>query len=306
MTKKIKIIGLFLFVVLLSACVKDGEDLCPPEPRSLTGSAIIHVYAEKFRNKSQNPLDDREAVFTDRITHLRYFVYKNNELHDEGIIDKFPKAAPSSYTFSLSDLEKGEYKMVLIANSAKKSLTGLAAKSANLLLTFPGCLDNEDYFTAVFPFSIKDDRNTEYEVGLMRTNGVIRYTFNNMPEEVSDIEVIMKNVYLEKWIDGDYKNICEANMKYLITPRKKQAWIDGEYVIGTFPTPTNEFSAFHINLYRNGEPEPYMSRMVTEDLSVLRNQLIDIAVTFNNGELDFIVDLDSDWDGSSSGSVEIE
>lgn len=303
---KIRIIAILLSIAFFSACVKDGEDLCPPEPKDLTGNAIIHVYAEKFRNKSQNPLDDRVDNFGEVISHLRYFIYKNGELFDEGIIDKFPKADLDRHTFTISDLEYGEYKMVLVANSIRERLTGVAAKSANLLLTFPGCLDNEDYFTAVFPFSIKDDRNTEYDVGLLRTNGVIRYTFNNMPAEVSDIEVVMKNVYLEKWIDGEYKNVCDANMKYTIIPLKRQTVTD-DYIIGTFPTPANEYSAFHINLYQKGETEPYMSRMVAEDLSVIRNQLLDITVTFNNGELDFIIDLDSDWDGTSSGgSVVIE
>ena len=54
-------------------------------------------------------------------------------------------------------------------------------------------------------------------------------------------------------------------------------------------------------MYKERESTPHISQMITDDLVVRRNQLLDIAVTFNDGYLSFEIDLNSDWDGSSSG-----
>lgn len=295
MANKIKILGLLSLIVLFSACVKDGEDLCPP-----AGSVNINFFVEKFRNKSENPLDDREDDFSSRVNHLRYFIYKNGELYNQGIIDKFPKASIPSYTFQFRGLEYGSYNMVVVANSTREALSGEPINADNLLLTYPGCLDTEDYFTAVFPFDVESDEIKEYEVGLMRTHGVIRYTFKNMPDNITDMEIVMKNVSSKKWVTGDYGTAYEAARSYQIIPLTKQATSE-DYIMGTFPTLSDGQSTYYLNLYRERETTPYISQMITDDLIVRRNQLLDIAVTFNDGYISFEIDLDSDWGGSSSG-----
>jgi len=288
------IIGLLFITLILSGCVKDGLDECPD------GSVKMHLYVEKFRNKSQNPLDDYENNFNDIVGHLRYYLYKDNELKEQGLIDQFTKASGPSYILDFQDMEYGEYKMIIVANCTKTALSGDAAIADNLVLTFPGCADTEDFFTAVFPFTVNSNENSEYNVGLLRTHGVLRYTFINMPSDITDIEVVMQNVSSEKWVTGDYKNACEASQKYIIMPLAKQATTE-EYVIGTFPTLSGEKSAYYLQMYRNNEKVPYTRHLITDTLTVTRNQLLDIAVTFNNGELSFDIDLDSKWDGSSSG-----
>jgi len=295
MIRNIKIIiGLFLLTLILQSCVKDGMDECPE------GDVRIHLFVEKFRNKSQNPLDDYENNFNDVVGQLRYYLYKDKVLKEQGIIDNFTKAATPSYTFNLSALEYGDYNMVIVANSTKTALSGDAAIADNLVLTYPGCADTEDYFTAVFPFKVNSNEVTEYNVGLLRTHGVIRYTFNNMPSDISDIEVVMQNVSSEKWVTGDYKKVYEASQKYVIIPLEKKAATD-DYVIGTFPSLTGQKSAYYLQMYRNNEVTPYMRHLITDTLTVTRNQLLDIAVTFNRGEISFEIDLDSKWDGSSDG-----
>ena len=295
MANNIKIIGLLLLIVFFSGCVKDGEDPCPP-----AGSVKIDFFVEKFRNQSENPLDDREEDFFSRVNHLRYFIYKDDELYDQGIINNFAKATSPSYSFQFTELDYGNYNMVVIANCTKDALSGDPVDASNLLLTFPGCADTEDFFTAVFPFSIESDEVKEYEVGLMRTHGVIRYTFKNMPDDITDMEIVMKNVSQEKWVTGDYMTTCEASRSYIVIPLGKQAITD-DYIMGTFPTLTNERSTYYLNLYKERSTTPYISQMITDDLIVKRNQLLDIAVTFNDGYLSFEIDLDSDWGGSSSG-----
>lgn len=294
MINKIKITGLLLLIAVLSGCVKDGLDVCPE------GSVKLNLFVEKFRNKSQNPLDDYEDNFNDRVGHLRYYLYRDGKLNREGIIDKFAKASGPSYTFDFQNLEYGSYNMVIVANSTKAALSGDQSVADNLLLTYPGVLDTEDYFTAVFPFEVKSNNVAEYDVGLLRTHGVIRYTFKNMPDDISDIEMVMRNVSSEKWVTGDYKNACEAASRYVIVPLAKQATDDG-YVVSTFPSLAGSRSAYYLNVYRNREVEPYLNQLVTDTLTVTRNQLLDIAVTFNKGGLSFEIDLDSEWDGSSSG-----
>lgn len=295
MTNYIKILGLLLLTVLFSGCVKDGEDPCPP-----AGSVKIDFFVEKFRNKSENPLDDREEDFYSRVNHLRYFIYKEGELYDHGILNNFARVVSPSYSFQFTELDYGDYNMVVVANCTKEALTGDPSNADNLLLTFPGCADTEDYFTAVFPFSVESDEQKKYEVGLLRTHGVIRYTFKNMPDHITDMEIVIKNVSQEKWVTGDYKTTYEASRQYIVVPLDKKIAND-DYIMGTFPTLTNEKSAYYLNLYREREATPYISQMITDDIIVRRNQLLDIAVTFNDGYLSFEIDLDSDWDGSSSG-----
>lgn len=291
---------LLITTVVISGCVKDGLDECPE------GNVRLHFFVEKFQNKSQNPLDARELNFYDRVTHLRYFLYKDNILKEQGVMDKFAKTSGASYDFDLQNLEYGNYKMVVVANCSKTALTGDPAVVENLLLTFPGCLDTEDYLTAVFPFTVNSNAVTDYDVGLLRAHGVIRYTFKNMPSDVSDIEVVMKNVSNQKWITGDYENACQANRKYTLIPLKKQA-SNEDYVIGTFPTLPGEQSAYYLNVYRNNESEPYVQHLVSDDLTVTRNQLLDIAVTFNDGGISFEISFNSDWDGSRpGGETELE
>lgn len=296
MINKMKIAGIVLLLAIVSGCVRSGMDECPD------GNVRLNIFVEKFRNKSQNPLDDYEENFTGRVGHLRYFLYKDGVLvGKENVISQFTKAGGPSFPLDLVDLEYGKYNVVIVGNSTKTAFSGDPVLADNLLLTFPGCAETEDFFTAVFPFEVRSNDKKEYQVGLLRTQGVIRYTFKNMPSDISDIEVVMKNVSNEKWITGDYKNACEASQKYVIIPLTKQNLAEGDYVIATFPSLQGELSAYHLNMYRNNEETPYMRQMITDTLTVTRNQLLDIAVTFNEGKLDFEIDLDSEWDGSLPG-----
>lgn len=297
MINNLKNIAFLCLIVILSGCIKDGEELCLPEPK-----VRLHFFAEKFRNASQNPLDDKEAKFCDRINHLRYFLYKENQLIEEKVVDNFANKDINCFVLEYDKLEYGNYKVVMVGNTVNTSLKGDPANADNLHLVFPGCHNTEDFFTAVFPFTVNSDETKEYEVGLLRAQGVIRYTFHNLPSDVSEVEVIMKNVGSEKWITGAYAKACEADYKFVMNSSLR-AITDGDYVIGTFPTPTNEKSVYHMNLYRKGDTEPYFSQMISDTLTVVRNQLLEIATTFSEGNVSFEVILDSDWDGSLPGGI---
>lgn len=300
MIRNLKNITFFCLIIVLSGCdIKDGEELCPPEPK-----VTLHFFAEKFRNASQNPLDDREEKFCDRISYLRYFLYKENQLIEEKVIDNFDNKDSNCFSLMYDDLGYGNYKAVVVANTVNTSLTGDPANADNLYLTYPGTMNTEDYFTAVFPFTVNSDEAKEYEVGLLRAHGVVLYTFNNLPSDITGVEVVMTNVHNEKWVTGDYKKACEANRTFVMTSALRVD-MDNDFFIGTFPTPVNERSAYQMNLYRNGEEAPYFSQVISDTLTVVRNQLLEIATTFNDGNVSFEVILDSDWEGSLPGGIGI-
>lgn len=295
MANNIKIAGVLLLIILFSSCVRDGEDVCPP-----IGTVRVDLFVEKFRNQSENPLDDREDIFHERINHLNYFIYKDEILYDQGIINELPQVSDPSYSFLFSGLDYGNYNMVIVANCTQAVLCGDPVVADNLFLNFPGCENSEDFFTAVFPFSVEADEVKEYEVGLMRIHGIIRSTFKNLPNNITDVEIIIGNVSQESWLTGGYRTTCDASRKYTVNPQRKQA-IDMSYIMGIFPTLENEKSVYSLNMYKDGETTPYISQIITDDINIKRNQLLDITVTFNDGYLSFEIDMDSDWDGSSPG-----
>jgi len=293
-----KTIVMFLGVISLTGCIKDGMEECPPEPK-----IVLEFYAEKFQNKSQNALDDREEKFCDRIKHVRYYLYKDNKLIEDRIVDKFESTVGNCFTLEFNDLAQGQYQMVVIGNSTRNALTGDPVNPANLVITYPGSNDTEDFFTATFPFTVTNE-SKKYEIGLYRAHGVIRYHFINMPDDLAGVQVRMSNVGSEKWVTSDYKNVVDATHRFTFTQSATRADIeDNALVIGTFPTPQNEFSEYHINLYREGEDNPYLSRMIADTLGVIRNQLIDIVTTFNDGNVGFEIYMDNEWDGSLWGGI---
>lgn len=309
MIGKIKIIGLLFLAMLAYSCVEDGEDPCPPEPvpAITTGDARLNLYVERFQNPSQDPLNDVEPNFSERITHLRYFLYSNAtqtregdySLVDEKIITTVQSNNQDFYPLEFNELPAGDYKLVIVGNCIKTILQGDKINADNLYLIFPGCADTEDFFSTTYSFTVNPDEVKTAKVGLLRMHGVVRYAFNNLPEDVTHVEVIMENVSNEKWITGDYKEACKANLRYAMIPVSRANSED--YVMGSFPTLTDGRSTLHVNLYKTDGDDIYLTHMVSDELTVVRNQLLDVTLNYNKGDITFEVTLDNKWDGSSSG-----
>jgi hypothetical protein len=291
--------ALALIVLLATSCIRQGEDPCP------TGAARLHLYVEKFRNRSQDPLSDREPVFSARVGHLRYYLYHEEELrHPERIVDLFPDETSPCYDIDLTGLDYGDYRIVIVANSTRAALGGDPVSAHNLVITYPGVADTEDFFTAVFDFRVSEEAVRDYEIGLLRTQGVVRYTFRNMPQDVSAFEIVMENVATQKWVTGDYMLPYQALRRYdLVVPltRQSAAGDTEAYVIGTFPTLADEHTTYTLRLYAGGEQTPFRTQRIVDNLRVERNQLLDITTIFNQGDISFLINVDSDWDGSTPG-----
>lgn len=288
-------IPLLLSVLLLtSSCITEGEELCP------TGDVRLHLYAEKFQNRSQNPLDAKEEKFCDRVSHLRYFLYKGDILSQEGIVSEFNDKDINCYSLDFDNLDYGEYQVLLVCNSSKKALLGDAKKAEDLYLAYPGSTETEDFFTAFFSFNVNSEEKKEYDIGLLRAQGIIRYSFVNMPSDVTKMQIVMENVAGEKWITGDYKNIYRNTQDYTITKPLRDSETNA-YVIGTFPTVVNEKSSYFLSLFREGEEEPFISELITDQVDIIRNQLIDITAIFKDGKIDCLIQLNNEWDGWNPG-----
>ena len=293
MIRKIRISGILLVTIILSSCIKDGVNECPE------GNVKIHFYAERFQNESQDPLADKELVFNERIDHLHYYLYKNGSLLREATIDNTSQLNSGCYSLDLAQLEYGNYQLVTIANCRKNSLTGNPADPSNLVLVYPGSADTEDFFTSVLKFNVSSEETKEYEAGLSRVHGVIRYKFENMPENADRVEIIMENMSGEKWITGEYKKACNTTHLFYKLRNAKEDNENG-YVIGTFPTLDNDYATYYLNIYKEGENEPSFREMISNKITITRNQLVEIKTTFANGSFSFEINLDSKWDGSSS------
>lgn len=293
MTKNLSIVGILLLLMTFSSCVKDGVDECP------TGQVRLNFYAERFRNRFEDPLADREDKFCAVVNHLRYFLYKDGALFRQEIIPNFDDKDINCYTLSLNDLEYGDYQIVVVGNSTGIALTGDPVNPANLRIGYPGFADTEDYFTTSYPFSVSSPETKSYDVGMSRVHGVVRYSFRNMPADVSNFSVAMENVSMSKWVIGEYEEIGRAfNTFVFSSPTTRQASPNEEYVIGTFPTLSDQRSAYHLSLFRQGETEPYITHLVGDTFNIRRNQLLDITTIFEDGNIRFEVNMDSDWDGS--------
>ena len=116
------------------------------------GRVQLNYYAESFRSRSLDPLEEIEAVCSDRITNIQYFLYRNATLYNQGTISNLLKSskageASNRYTFNFSDLDFGEYEMIIVANCTGKGFKGDPINNSNLLLSYLSADDTEDYFS---------------------------------------------------------------------------------------------------------------------------------------------------------------
>jgi len=256
---------------------------------------------ERFRNPSvDNALHDTEPNFCDRVDHLQYYLYDvSGSLVREGTISQFAGYEKGSYPLVFNDLEEGEYAIVLIGNTSDESLEGSCEKMDNLSIYYKGCGQTRDYFANVYRFQNDFEQAQTFEVGLFRIHGVVQYTFKNVPSFVDAIEIEMNQVGGRKWVNGSYEESRSLNQKHAVGSSLTAK--DPEFMTGMFPTLPNLKSAYTVHLYRSGESTPFYSQLVRDDLTVVRNQLLSIDVSFHDGLLGFDVTLDNTWNGSSDG-----
>ncbi len=285
---------LFLSILLFAGCIRETLDPCP------MGDVKIKIYVEKFQSVTHNYQVDMEASFNTRINDLHYLLFKDDVLLEEGrITDTSPYVSPY-FTFEREGLPFGDYCLALVSND--DAYVGGNSPS-ELFLTYAGVDGAKDYFSTCFRFTVDCDCQTEYNTYLERTHGVIRYTFRNVPQSMSGIEMTMTNLGNTKMVDGDYSGKTDVTKRIPVGDWKRAVAEEEDItvVVGTFPTTQGERSAYKLKLFRNGEEEPWYNETVTDTLTVRRNQLLDIATRFTGDTPSFEVLLNTTWGGSTSG-----
>lgn len=285
---------LLLSIILFAGCIRETLDPCP------TGDIKVNIYVEKFQAVTHDYGTDMEASFNTRIKDVHYCLFKDNALIEEGrIMDCTAFVAPP-YTFERKGLDFGDYCLILVSNCS--AFIGGNAPT-DLFFNYGGVNNKEDHFAVCFPFRIDCDCQSEYNAYMERAHGVIRYTFSDIPADLSGIEITITNVGNKKIIDGEYTGQIEVVKFIPVTPNTRANNKENSLtaVLGTFPTATGLQSAYRIRLFKNGENEPYYNETVTDKLTIQRNQLLDIMTRFTGDIPSFEIRLDTKWDGSNSG-----
>lgn len=283
-----------LSIILFVGCVHETLDPCP------SGDVKINIYVEKFQAVTHDYQTDMEVSFNTRIKNIHYFLFKDNALAEEGRIPDCTTYVASPYTFQRKGLAFGDYCLALVSNCS--TYVGGNAPT-DLFFTYAGVENKEDYFAVCFPFRIDCDCPSEYNAYMERAHGVIRYTFSDIPEDLTGIEMTMTNLGNKKMIDGDYSGQMEVT-KFIPIEKLMRAANEDEdisVVLGTFPTTVGMRSVYRLSLYRNGETEPSYNETVTDTLTIRRNQLLDISTRFTGDIPSFEIRVNTTWDGTNSG-----
>lgn len=287
----------FALLGLLTAvsCIEEDLDACPPEG----GSVTVAVHVEKFMTRPPYGPSDLEERFAQRIHSLRYLLYDDRRLIEQGELEPIRSADDGSYLFRHDPLPFGTYRLALVANAAPDMMSGTTESAEHRFIDYQGPDDGDDHFHACLPFEVTCPCSNEFETVLQRVHGVTRFRFENVPAELSAIEVSLDNVGERIPLSGEPDRACEAVKR--VRPADLKARNGGSFTLGTFSTLPGKRSSWRIKLYAQDDATPVYERLVTDTLRIERNQLLDLSVRFNDTQIEFWVDVDPSWDGSNDG-----
>lgn len=289
---------ILLISLFFTGCIKEDLEECP------AGDVRVNIYVEKFQARPSDGAAGREAVFNKRIDHLRYLLYKEGQLMSEGVLADGLQCRDSAYVFRLPKLGWGRYQLIMAANCEDLTLAGDADK---LLVAYPGVDKGKDYLTFSLPFTVDCNCELQYTACLSRMHGVVRYLFEGVPANVKVIEMRMTHLGNQCAIGGKYDGDNEVTKRVEIdklSPSDADSLSKTNrlsVVVGSFPTTTGKRSAYHLTLYEDPASSPWMQEMISDTLTVERNQLLEILTRFDQGRPSFEVHVDTRWDGSLDG-----
>lgn len=290
-----KWIYILLIGGILSGCIKEDLEPCP------AGDVRIKLYVEKFQADPADAFAEAEPRFGDRVDQLRYYLYKDGVVMEQGLLSDCSTCRDSAYVFRRTGLGFGNYKLVLVANCENGALTG---DPSDWLIVYPGVDQTDDYLTASFPFTVDCNCELSFRTLLERMHGVIRYSFEQVPSDITALEMKMTSVGSRKHLEGDYEEVTDITKRVDLPTGGGAERLD--VVVGAFPTPAGLHSGYYLSLYRKGQTTPAYADMITDTLTVVRNQLLEIKTRFNHLTPSFEVNVDTRWDGSlPAGGVEV-
>lgn len=290
---------------LLSAvsCIKEDLDACPPEG----GSVAVTIRVEKFRTRPPYAPEDLEENVAARIHSLNYMLYANGRLLEQGRLDDMQAAEGNTYVYRHDPLPFGAYRLVFVANVTARMMTGNPDAPENYYIVYQGEGKGDDHLRADLPFEVTCPCSNAFETVLQRVHGVTRFRFEQIPPEITSIEVSLDEVGQRTPLAGEPDLPCTVAKRVALADWASRT--DGAFTLGTFSTLPGARTSWRLKLYAGDETVPVYDRMVTDTLRIERNQLLELTTRFKEddfrGDIDFSVDVDTDWDGSNEGGGEV-
>lgn len=297
--KRLPYIPLALLCLLGAAsCIEEDLDACPPAG----GNVAVTLRAEKFRARPPYAPDELEEDFAARIHSLDYLLYADGRLIEQGRL--YPVASQGgSYLFRHDTLPFGSYRLAIAANVSPGMMTGSMDAPELYCIAYQGVRNTADHFRADLPFDVTCPVRNEFDAVLLRVHGVTRFRFENLPEEITAVEVSLDNVGERMPLCGDPDQSCAVTERVPAASLRTRA--QGSFTLGTFSTLPGVRSSWRLKLYGEDPAEPLYDRLVTDTLRIECNQLIDLTARFSGPDftdgIQFAVDVDTSWDGSNEG-----
>lgn len=282
-----KLIYLLVMGGLLAGCIREDLEPCPES------EVRIKLYVEKFQADPDASFASAEPHFNSRIEQLRYYLYKEGKVIEQGQLPDCTACTDSAYVFYRHGLEFGDYKLVVIGNGEGGAFT---SDPDHLVATYPGVEQTKDFFTASLPFTVNCACPLSYQGLLERMHGVVLGSFGQLPPEITGLEIKMANVGTRKPMEGAYEGSGELTKRVDLTAYDSSKEVN--VVIGAFPTAGNQPSSYYLSLYKNGADTPAYQFLVTDTLRVIRNQLVEVKMHFHAMNPSFEVNVDTKWEGS--------
>lgn len=295
---KTKLTGIILLLFSLSGCVKETLDKCPE------GNISIQVYAEKFRTNSEAPTQDSEPQIDLRIHTLYCVLYKDDVYVSDTFIDNLSTSNASYYPIDFNKLPFGNYKLMLIGNAPAAALQGDYHQWGDLKLLYSAPDHTNDLFAALLPFTVDCNCTTHLQTKLRRLLGVVKCEFKNLPQEVSEVEVILHHVNSRLEKGGAYTQPTSISKRVATGNPSSSDPLD--ILLGTFPPDPSTPAAYELKLYTPGKEAPFFSQIISERIPIYRNQLTELITEISDGKIHFMIRLDTAWDDYiDGGEIEI-
>lgn len=296
---KTRIAGILMLFLSLTACVKETLDKCPE------GNVRINLYAEKFQTNSSGATENSEEVFNKRIQYLHCILFKDNTYVLDTVIPDLSGMEGGFYTLFFPSLDFGDYQLVTLGNCPPDGVSGDLRTPGGLTLLYQGVDQTEDLFASALNFTVDCDCVQEFETKLRRLQGVVRCKITNIPDAATEAEVILHGVNSKLGKGGLYSTNIDVSRRIPVERLNRSNTKDLDIILGTFPTSSQQPASYELKLYNSGHAVMF-DQVMTTQVNVIRNQLVELVTDFSDGTLHFEIIVDGKWeDYVNGGEIEV-
>lgn len=278
-------------LLLLTSCWKEDLKNC------WMGDVTFSIVAEKFQQPATEQGQLEENLLR-RISSVRYYLYKDKELLQSGVINDATDLGASFYPLSFHKLAYGNYSLALAANTEEEELNnGDTPKELNI--NYPGIQQTKDYFTACYDFTVDCECGLNDFIILRRIQGVTHFKLEKLPPNIHEIEVEVNQIAASCQVDTTYRGVMMADYHFKVADVTDT---DGNVslAIGTFPTVQGTTTSVTLKFYADVETRFLGYQNTINGIQISRNQLTRISADFNytiSGNTLFTVTINPEWDG---------